>query len=144
MPLINKSSEQKFLQALEICQSLAAFKYKPTNITFDAIQLFCEIAKEPSDLLLLIERYSAEVKTAYKAVYEYGTNADNWRVDCELGFGVKDHCSILSFFLNLPTREFEYFTGNLKTPEIICELIADWKDIDLTPLIEDKAKVLTN
>lgn len=141
---MNKLSEEKFLQALEICQSLAALKYKPTNITFDAIELFCEVAKEPSDLLVLINGYSAAVEIADKAVYEYGTNADNWRVDCELGFGVRDHCSILSFFLNLKTRKFEYFTGNFNRQEVIVEILQDWKGIDLTSFIEEKTKVLIN
>jgi hypothetical protein len=31
-------------------------------------------------------------------IAEYGRSVDNWRVDCELGFGVKDHYNILSFF----------------------------------------------
>lgn len=62
---MNQPSEQKFQPALEICTSLNAFKYKPKNITFDAIELFYDIGKTPSDLLRLIANYPAEVKTAY-------------------------------------------------------------------------------
>ena len=143
MPLINKSSEQKFLPALEICQSLVTVKLKPSNLPYEAIQLFCEIAKEPFDLLDLCQQYNSEIEPALKAIADYAASVDNWKHgDCP--FGVKDHCNILHFFLNLHTKQFEFFRGKNWTPEIICELLADWKGIDLTPLIEDKAKVLTN
>lgn len=133
---MNQSSAQKFLEALDICKSLVSYKRQPTHLTFEAIALFCEVAENPSALLHLSEEYAEETEAAFQSVYEYATNADNWRVDSELGFGVKDHCSILSFFLKLRTGEFEYFTGNFKTPEIICELLKDWKGIDLKDLIE--------
>ncbi len=134
---MNKSSAQKFLQALDICKSLVDHKYQPTNLTFQAIfraaiELFCELSA--TELRRFTEEYGAAVGAAYNTVYEYATTADNWRVDCQLGFGVKDHCSILSFFLNGEGRQFEYFTGNFTTPEVICELLQDWKGLDLTEL----------
>lgn len=138
---MNQLFAEKFLQALTLCKKLPAIKDKHTPITFDAIVLFCEVAADPSDFLQLRQQYAAEIEAALAGVDEYGSNADNWRVDCELGFGVKDHCNILSFFLNVPTGIFTRYSGNLKTPEIICELIADWKGIDLTPLIENRKKV---
>jgi hypothetical protein len=137
---MNQSSESKFLQAVEICQSLTGIKSKPTNLTFQAIELFSQVAEIPADLLLWLQMHAVESQEAFQAVYQYGTIADNWRVDCELGFGVKDHCSILAFFLNPHTQDFKFFTGNLKTPEMICELLKDWKGIDLTFLLDDKAK----
>lgn len=109
---MTQSSTQKFLEALDICKSLVSYKCQPTHLIAE------------------------ETEAAYQSVYEYASNADNWRVDCELGFGVKDHCSILSFFLNLRTGKFEYFTGNFKMPETICELLKDWKGIDLKNLVE--------
>ncbi|MBO1347062.1 MAG: hypothetical protein EBE86_006550 [Hormoscilla sp. GUM202] len=130
---MNKSSAQKFLQGLDICKSLVDYKYQPTNLTFQAIELFCELS--PTELRRFTEEYAAAVGAAYNAVYEYATTADNWRVDCQMGFGVKDHCSILSFLLNGDRRQFESFTGNFTTPEVICELIQDWKGIDITELL---------
>jgi len=130
---MNKSKPQKFLQGLDICKSLVDYKYQPTNLTFQAIELFCELSA--TELRRLTEEYGAAVGAAYNAVYEYATTADNWRVDCQLGFGVKDHCSILSFFLKGEGRQFQSFTGNFTTPEVICELRLDWKGLDLTELL---------
>lgn len=135
---MNETLTQTFLQALEACKSLAAFPGQPSELPYRAIELFCEIAIEPSQLLRLSQHYAAESKEAFEAVYKYGTNADNWRVNCSLGFGVKDHCSILSFFLNLYSQEFTFFTGNFNSPQVICELLKDWKGIDLTPLLEER------
>ncbi len=122
---------------LDICKSLVDYKYQPTNLPFQAIELFCELS--PTELRRFTEHYAAPTAAAYQAVYEYATTADNWRVDCQLGFGVKDHCSILGFFLNIDNRKFENFTGNFTTPEVICELIEDWKGIDLTQLLAERA-----
>jgi hypothetical protein len=132
---MNLSPEQKFIAALDICQSLAALKYQKTHLTFEAIKLFCESAKDPANFLTLRHQYAPEIAAALKAVEAYATSVDNWRVDCEIGFGVKDHCNIISFFLNFPTGNFTRFSGNLATPEIITELIADWQGIDLAPLV---------
>ncbi len=132
---MNPLPEQKFIAALEICQSLAALQYQKTLITFDAIKLLCEVAREPANFLALRHQYATEVAAALRAVEAYATSVDNWRVDCEIGFGVKDHCNIISFFLNLPTGNFTRFSGNLATPEIITELMADWQGIDLAPLV---------
>jgi hypothetical protein len=42
---MNQASEKKFLSALDISESLIDFKYRPTNLTYQAIELFCEIAE---------------------------------------------------------------------------------------------------
>ena len=140
---MNKLSEQKFLQALKICQSLVTVKLKPSNLPCEAIQLFCEVAKEPLELLDLCRQYDSEIKPALKAIADYAASVDNWKHgDCP--FGVKDHCNILHFFLNLHTKQFEFFRGKNWTPEVICEFLQDWKGIDLAPLIEDRVKVLIN
>ncbi len=138
---MNKSSEEKFLQALELCKFLVTVQCKKSTIPFEAIQLFCEIAGEPLDLLHLCKQYSAEIKPALAAVTDYAASVDNWRVDCELGFGVKDHCNFLHFFLNVHTKNFKFFRGENWTPEVICELFKEWKGIDLAPLIEDTPKL---
>lgn len=139
---MNKTSEQKFLEALDICQSLIDFKYRPTNLTYQAIELFCDIGKNPLELLELCQKYSGRIEKICEVIHEYGTSIDNWRVDCPLGFGVKDHCSFLSFFLNLDLCQFEYFTDNFTTLEQIAELFKDWKGIDFNSVIE-KQKVVT-
>lgn len=132
-------TETTFLQALEICQSLVVLKCKPSSLPCQAIELFCEVGKEPSVLMSLIEKYQDETQKAFTAVWEYAVTLDNWRIDdCSLGFGVKDHCSILSFFLNIQTQKFNFFTGNW-TPESICELLKDWKGIDLKVLLSDSS-----
>ncbi|WP_353929999.1 hypothetical protein WJM97_17095 [Okeanomitos corallinicola TIOX110] len=139
---MNKISEQKFLVALDICESLIDFKYRPTNSTYQAIELFCEIGKNPFELLELCEKYFIKITKVCDIIKEYATSVDNWRVDCPLGFGAKDHCSFLSFFLNLDRCQFEYFTDNFTTPEEIAELFKDWQGIDFSPLLE-KQKIVT-
>jgi hypothetical protein len=37
--------------------------------------------------------------------------------------------------------KFELFRGKDLTPEVIGEFLKDWKDIDLTFLLDDRAKV---
>lgn len=132
---MNTLLENKFLQAINICQSLTEWKSKSTDLTFQAIKLFCEVAQSPSNFLRLAKKYSQETQLASQAVYEYATTVDNWRVDCELRFGVKDHCTILNFFLNIDTHKFHYFTGNFTSAEQINELLQDWKKIDLTAVL---------
>ena len=140
---MSQSQEQKFIQALNLCQSLVAVKYEPSSLPCQAIELFCEVSKEPSVIIDLLKRHSKKVKSAFDAVDEYARSADNWRVkgnNCSLGFGVKDHCSMLSFFLNLNSQKFQYFTDNFDSSETICEFLRDWKGIDLTgflPKISD-------
>ncbi|MDB9309451.1 hypothetical protein PN471_12595 [Aphanizomenon sp. CS-733/32] len=139
---MDKISEQKFLEAFDICESLIDFKYRPTNSTYQAIELFCEIGKIPSELLELCQKYSIKIEKICAIIKEYGTSIDNWCFDCPLGFGSKDHCSFLSFFLNLDSGKFEYFTDNFTTPEQIAELFKDWKGIDINSVIK-KQKTLT-
>lgn len=139
---MNKLSETKFLQALDICQSLVTVKLKPSNLPCEAIQLFCEVAKEPLELLNLCQQYKSEIEPALKAIADYAASVDNWKHgDCP--FGVKDHCNILHFLLNLHTKQFEFFRGKNWTPEKICEFLKDWKGIDLTPLITEKTAALS-
>lgn len=131
---MNKLSTEKFRQALEICESLVAVKRQPSNLPCEAIQLFCEIAEEPFVLLDLCEKHKAEIEPALRAIADYAASVDNWKYgDCP--FGVKDHCNILHFFLNVHTKKFEFFRGKDLTPETICEFLKDWKGIDLTPLL---------
>jgi hypothetical protein len=135
-------SQQKFLKALELCQSLVALQRQPSEVPCQAIELFCEVAKEPFVLLRLSEQHTAEIQKAIVGIYEYAGSVDNWKVgDCP--FGVKDHCSILSFFLKIQSQKFEFFTGNW-TPEKICDLLQDWKGIDLTALLTKNTPVLVS
>ncbi|MGM3308642.1 hypothetical protein ACSQ6I_22150 [Anabaena sp. WFMT] len=138
---MNQTSEQKFVESLDICQSLIDFKYRPTNLTYQAIEFFCEIGKNPFELLELCQKYSSKIDNICRMIKEYTTSIDNWRVDCRLGFGAKDHCSFLSFFLNLDICKFEYFTENFTTPEEIAELFKDWKEIDFNPVIAKRKAV---
>jgi hypothetical protein len=59
---------------------------------------------------------------------------DNWKVKGTI-FGVADQCNIVHFFLNVHTKNFEFFRGENWTPERICEFLLEWKGIDLTSLI---------
>jgi hypothetical protein len=133
---MNQLSEQKFLKALDICQSLINFKYHPTNLTYEAIVLFCDVAENPLDLLKLCEKYDQDIENLCQIIEEYGTSLDNWRVDCPLGFGIKDHCSFISFFLNFKRHNFSYFTGNFTNPEQIADLFKDYRGLDLIHFIK--------
>ena len=84
-------SEQKFMKALQLCQSIVEDKCKPSTNPCEAIHLFCEVGKDPLNLLSLSEQYAKEIKRAEIAVEEYARTIDNWKVgNCP--FGVKDHC----------------------------------------------------
>jgi hypothetical protein len=138
---MNQISEQKFLQALAICQSLVTVQKQPSHLPCEAINLFCDIAQQPDELLHLCQKYSEAIKPALEEVANYAASIDNWKYgDCP--FGLKDHCNILHFFLNIHTKQFKFFRGENFTPEFICEFLKDWKSIDLTSLIEDKVRVL--
>jgi hypothetical protein len=127
-------SREQFLQALQLCQSLVNFLRKPSSYPCEAIKLFCEVGKSPTRLLELVIEYEAEVIQADQAVESYARSIDNWKgEDCP--FGMKDHCNILHFFLNIHTKNFQFFRGQNWTPERICEFLQEWKGIDLTSLI---------
>jgi hypothetical protein len=133
---MNKSTSEKFLQAVEICQSLATVQCQRSTLPCQAIHLLCEVAREPGDLLNLCQQHHAEINTALIAITDYAASVDNWKAgDCP--FGVKDHCNILHFLLNVHTKQFEFFRGRETfPPEVICEFLNDWQGIDLTPLIK--------
>ena len=50
---MNQISEQKFLQALAICKSLVKVQKQPSHLPCEAINLFCDIAQKPDELLHL-------------------------------------------------------------------------------------------
>jgi hypothetical protein len=140
------SLERKFIRALELCQSLVNYKCQPSSLPCQAIELLCEVGREPSVLLDLINRHPQQTQQALITINQYARSADNWRLkdsDCSLGFGVKDHCSILIFLFNY--HPFKSFTGNFNSPEIICQLLKDWKGIDLTILLfQDSPQLVTD
>jgi hypothetical protein len=135
---MNKSLEQKFLQALERCQALVKVKCKPSNLPCEAIEIFSEIGNYPEYLISLIEKYETEVESAEKAVESYARSIDNWQLEGgRCPFGVKDHCNILHFFLNLKSQDFNFFRGKNWTPEVICEFLQEWKSINLSELLKN-------
>jgi hypothetical protein len=137
----SKIREDKFLQALEICQSLNEFKCQPSSLPCDAIKLLCEAGKSPDQLLALANQYREKVAQADLALEAYARSIDNWKFgDCPLG--VKDQCNILHFFLNVYTQKFTFFRGQDLTPELICEFLQEWQGIDLTSLISEKPSQL--
>ena len=78
----------------------------------------------------------SEIDKALDVIDKYARSADNWRVigdNCNLGFGVRDHCSILDFLLKFPSPHFINFTGNFESAELICEILQDWAGINLLP-----------
>lgn len=128
---------QKFLQALDMCNSLENVKSSPSSLVYEALTIFCEIGREPLILMQLISDHLSEIKRAFSALRHYAASADNWKIQ-GYPFGVKDQASILGFFLQLDRHpnEFEFFTGNFKTLEDIAQLLKDWKDIDMDILIQ--------
>jgi hypothetical protein len=140
--MINPIFEKKFLEALDLCNSLSEFSCKPSNHPCQAIHLFCEIGAEPQSLLELNALHSEQILIAKKSIEKYARTVDNWKTgNCP--FGVKDHCNIVNFFLSLNTQDFYFFRGDNFTPELICEFLQDWKGIDLFPLLSKKAQLVT-
>jgi hypothetical protein len=123
---------RKFAQALDMCNSLENVKSSPSSLVYEALTIFCEIGREPLMLMQLISDRLPEVKRAFSALRHYAASADNWKIQ-GFPFGVKDQASILGFFLQLDRHpnEFEFFTGNFKTPEDITQLLKEWKGIDM-------------
>ena len=139
------SPESQFLQALEMCQSLSNLTAQFSSIPCRIIEILSDVSQEPRVLYSLLIKYSREVDSALVALDIYAKNADNWRVKdrdktCSLGFGVKDHCTILSCLLNFGKRPFSFisYTGNFASETIIFELLKDWKNLDLAPFFEEK------
>jgi hypothetical protein len=139
------SPESQFLQALELCQSLSDRKAQFSSIPCLVIELLCDIAQAPDILSSLLLKYSREVEIALVAIDIYAKSADNWRVKdrdrtCSLGFGVKDHCTILSCLLNFSKRPFSFtsYTGNFESEAVIFELLKDWKNLDIAPVFAEK------
>jgi hypothetical protein len=151
--MINPIFEKKFLEALDLCNSLSEFSCQPSNFPCQAIHLFCEIGAELQSLLELNTLYSEQILIAKKSIEKYARTVDNWKTgNCP--FGVKDHCNIVNFFLSLNTQYFYFFLslntqyfyffrGDNFTPELICEFLQDWKGIDLFPLLSKKSQLVT-
>lgn len=139
------SPESQFLQALELCQSLSNLTGQFSSIPCRVIEILSDVSQDAGVLYSLLLQYSREVDAALVALDTYAKNADNWRVKdrdqtCSLGFGVKDHCTILSCFLNFSKRPFSFisYTGNFESEAMIFELLKDWKNLDLAPFFEEK------
>lgn len=158
---IRKKSEMQFLQALQLCYSLTQHLGEPSILPCQAITLLCEIGNDPNLLLDYNRKYSLGIRQkkdrklfpvptkpfmiqkARRDIDKYARSADNWRVigeNCSLGFGVRDHCSILDFLLNFPSSDFKKFTGNFESAELICEFLQEWKGINLFPLLSKKSQ----
>lgn len=92
-------------------------------------------------------RRTSFIQKALNSIDKYARSCDNWRVyneKCSLGFGVRDHCNILSFLLNLPSSDFKAYTGNLNTTEIISELLKEWKGVDFTLSLKHSSQLVTD
>lgn len=128
---------QKFLRALDMCNSLEHVKSSPSSLVYEALTIFCEIGREPLMLMQLISKHLPEVKRAFSALRDYAASADNWKIQA-YPFGVKDQASILGFFLQLDRHpnEFEFFTGNFKRFEDIAQILKEWKGLDMDTLIQ--------
>jgi hypothetical protein len=141
--MINPIFEKKFLEALDLCNSLSEFARQPSSYPCQAIHLFCEIGTEPENLLELNALYADRVLIAKKSIEKYARTIDNWKTgNCPLGG--KDHCNIVNFFLSLKTQDFYFFRGDNFTPELICEFLQEWKGINLFSLITNSPQLVTN
>jgi hypothetical protein len=141
--MINPIFEKKFLEALDLCNSLSEFARQPSSYPCQAIHLFCEIGTEPENLLELNALYADQVLIAKKSIEKYARTIDNWKTgNCPLGG--KDHCNIVNFFLSLKTQDFYFFRGDNFTPELICEFLQEWKGINLFSLITNSPQLVTN
>ncbi|UXE60334.1 MAG: hypothetical protein KA717_32925 [Woronichinia naegeliana WA131] len=141
--MINPIFEKKFLEALDLCNSLSEFARQPSSYPCQAIHLFCEIGTEPENLLELNALYADRVLIAKKSIEKYARTIDNWKTgNCPLGG--KDHCNIVNFFLSLKTQDFYFFRGDNFTPELICEFLQEWKGINLFSLITNSPQLVTH
>jgi hypothetical protein len=140
-------SEKNFLKALKICNSLVNVKGEPSSIPCQAIELLCGIAKKEYLAFRYYQQiqYSPKVEETLVAIDEYARSCDNWRIDnqdCSLGFGVRDHCTILSFLLNLPSFNYTNYTGNFNSAEIICDLLQEWSGFDFRLLLTSSPELI--
>ena len=137
-------AEENFLEAIRLSNELPKFRCKPSTNPCQAIQLFCETGTVPNVLLELSEKYADQLLIAKELVANYAASIDNWKVDgCSCPFGGVDHCNLLNFFLSLTTKNFYFFRGNDFSPEVICEMLQEWKDINLFPLITTSSQLAT-
>lgn len=137
---MTQSREKTFQQALRLCQSLLDYKNQFSEVPCQAINLFCEVSRDPCLLLQLSKKYPKEIIDANEAVEQYSRSIDNWKgKDCP--FGLKDHCNILHFFLSFNSGNFVFYRGKDFTPEMICEFLWDWKGIDLKDLMAERRQV---
>jgi len=140
-------SEKNFLKALKLCNSLVDVKGEPSSIPCQAIELLCGVAKEEYLVFKYYQQsqYSLRIKEALVAIDQYARSCDNWRIynqDCSLGFGVRDHCTILSFLLNLPSSDYTNYTGNFNSAEIICDLLQEWSGFDFRLLLTPSPELI--
>ncbi|MEB3310722.1 MAG: hypothetical protein VKJ02_10865 [Snowella sp.] len=139
------SISEKFLQAIELCIALKDFECEPSDYPCDVINLFCQVAESPTLLIQLLNQYPVEVKKADQAIINYVGSIDNWRGK-KCPFGIKDHCNIVHFFLNLngSYQDQLFFRGANFTPEVICEFLQEWKGINLFPFVSKELPLVTN
>ena len=83
--MINPIFEKKFLEALDLCNSLSEFARQPSSYPCQAIHLFCEIGTEPENLLELNALYADQVLIAKKSIEKYvipaGHAIKNFKID---------------------------------------------------------------
>ena len=141
--------EKSFLKALKLCTSLIEAKGEPSSIPCQAIELLCGVAKEEYLAFRFYQQsqYLPNVEQALVAIDKYARSCDNWRIynqDCSLGFGVRDHCTILSFLLNLPSSNYTNYTGNFDSAEIICDLLQEWSGFDFRLLLISAPELISH
>jgi hypothetical protein len=134
--------ENKFIRGLISCLQLNKYLNQPSSIPGKSLELWCEVAQKPAFFLELTFRYLDIVKLTEQEIKKYASSVDNWKIS-NYPFGIKDHCNILIFLLNIggSIQEQSFFRGSDLTPEIICEFLKDWKGIDLTMLLPKATSV---
>ena len=89
-----------FIKALSICISLEQDYGRPTQKVFECLDLLYSPKGSKQELDLLKMEFQEEVLKCLEILAEYKGTVDNWRIDCSLGFGVKDQCNFLSRLLD--------------------------------------------
>lgn len=128
--------KDQFEQALNLCQWLKRYTNKPSSNPCTAIKLLCKVSDNPETLIELLTDNAEAVKEADEIVTDYAASIDNWKCDdCPLG--TADLCNVLHFFFNLHKSydDLLFFRGRDLVPEAICELLKEWKNIDLLPYL---------
>lgn len=117
-----------FIKALSICISLEQDYGRPTQKVFECLDFLYSPKGSKQELDLLKVEFQEEVLKCLEVISEYKGTVDNWRIDCSLGFGLRQQCD---FLLELLSSTFPCITGNNngKGNIVWWSILCNWRPI---------------